>query len=891
MRLTPDQQQLVDEHKPESKTLTGLQQALALAADGWHVFPLRPGSKEPLLPRAHRNDVDKKRCRGECGLDGHGAWDGTTDEDKIRKWWSQHPNAGIGANLGDDRIAFDVDVQHGGRFYTAFPDTRRHLSGRGNGNAHLIYRFELGSATSRVKSGNSALGQGVDIKTGRGSYIVMPGTRHEETGRLYTVAVNNDGNEHLLTDGELQAIYDEAGVTLSATSRGAHRGLTALTGGKVTQAQGTLARLLSSPPTRGEGRTNDWLTQVAGHYAKMHRDKRDLYEVEVRRAIQMVDPNYEDTDKVLESVWATEHEAHPERDATIDNGFLTGDRRGLFCQVVEAVGDGKVYTLAPYGNFDIEALGVAVDEQQHRNYWVRIFWAGQQVDTTLPGELLGDDRAVRRWLARFGANYSEPPNAFPKLPVGTRLQRYLEAQRPAEVHVVPVLGWSDELNVFVTLDGVITATGPATKEESGVVADPKLVERDLAPFKYGFDGSMEEARSVLSEVLTFQDEQVVSLFGAWWAACLLKPQLQTKTSLFPFFGVEAASESGKTNGFFRLMVALNGNTRGHVAPTRPVLRDLASSNRNGIVWADDLDDLSAYGEILRASTSNGTASKMDIDRNGIKNTQIVAPILISGEQLGMSTQKALADRAIVLEVPSPTDRRSLRDPSRPQWDDVIALVNRYSGVDGLSVLAGWYQAFAQEQAESVVSALVDARRRGRGRHGDKHAVLVAGARLLDSLLGDEDAWAAGGVHTQRVLAWVDSDEGHLSADNSLTMEILPWALRTFHVQGQPVEHLGRFSNLDTPAYIRELGEPVLGGDGGVEVWLSSSLLFDAWARDRNHRVDARTATKMALQQQADRVTVPGSSKAVKVSGTSRVVRYRKLLPEYAELVLSRVNAG
>src|SRR5690606_19989039 len=132
--------------------------------------------------------------------------------------------------------------------------------------------------------------------------------------------------------------------------------------------------------------------------------------------------------------------------------------------------------------------------------------------------------------------------------------------------------------------------------------------------------------------------------------------------------------------------------------------DYASANHNGIVWADDLDDLTAYGEILRASTSNGTASKMDIDRSGITNTRIVSPIMISGEQLGMSTQKALNDRAVVLHVPSPTARRSLRDSSRPQWDDIVALTARFSGTQGLAVLAGHYQ----QAALSVVPLAMDA---------------------------------------------------------------------------------------------------------------------------------------------------------------------------------------
>jgi len=894
MKLTPEQ---LGQPEPSTPTNT-LQMALRLASDGWHVFPISSGSKMPLLPKAHdvKKNPELRRCRGECGRDGHGAWDGTTDPDKIRKWWGNHPTANIGANLGDDRIAFDVDLNHGGTFLQSFPTTRRHLSGRGNGNAHLIYNISGSALAQAIRGGNGTsggLGDGMDIKVGRGMYIIMPGSRHEETGKLYTLEPDHD--EHMLTDDEVQAIYDEAGVALSATARGAAKGISAVTGAKPrpTGRSGPqmLSELLQNPPERGSGQANDWLTRVAGHYAKMHRDKRDLYEVEVRRAADLMG-GYEDTEKVLESIWSTETEEHPERAATLNNGWLVGNDRALFCQISQKVGDDTIFTLSPYADFDIEARGVAVDDNNHRAYWVRIKWRGQEIDATLDGETLGDDRALRRWLAAFGATIDPPFQAYPKTSPGVRIQRYLESQDPSPVNIVDTLGWHEDLHAFVTHEGIITAEGPATKEQAGVVANPQLIIRDVAPYKYGFEGTYEEAVEVLREVMTFQTPEVVAVFGAWWAACLLKPQIQTQTSIFPFFGIEAASESGKTNGYFRLMVGLNGNTRGQVAPTKPVLRDSASANRNGIVWADDLDDLTAYGEILRASTSNGTASKMDMDRNGIRNTQIVAPILISGEQLGMGTQKALADRSIIIPVPSPTERMSLKPgPKRIQWFDVMDLTNRFSGVDGLAAIAGWFQSAALQRVEETLLALAESKKTGKGRHGDKVAVLMAGAALLDSLLGAEGAWEGQGPTSLGVAAWATAHEGGLIADNTLTMEVLPWAMRIYKNPDAPQEYtMGRFQGIDTPVFVRWTGEPTLDAVNGAEVWISASLLADAWARDHNHRVDARTATKTALSQQADRVCEVGTSKPFKVSGTARTGRYRKLLPEYARLVLARVDS-
>jgi hypothetical protein len=864
-------------------------QALEHARDGWNVFPLRPGQKEPLFKRAHGPGDP---CKGECGQDGHGTYDGTQNLDRIKRWWAKTPSANIGANMGDDRLAIDVDVYHGGKRLAAFPPTREHPSGRGDGSVHLIYRYEPGSAASMLRPGTSVFGDGIDIRIGRGSYVVLPGSIHPESRKPYGT---NGAEIHTLTDAELAAIYEEAGKTPTATVRGASRGITAVKPTPRATIAGTLNDLLQNPPARGAGQTNDWLTRVAGHYAKLHRSMRDLYETHVREAAAKVDPDYEDTEKVLESVWSAEVGNHPERDMTEVNGYLRGTGRTLLCQVSSrADDDGPRFSEAQYAPFDIRALGVAINpETSRRSYWVEITRLnGEVIRTAVDSETFGDERSVKRWLAGFACTTYQPVNASPQMPVTTRLLQYMESQQPPEVKITPTLGWHPELAVFVTHDGVITEDGPKPKEQSGVVADPRLLERDVAPFTYGFEGDEEEVRRVLTEVQTFQDETVTALFGAWWAACLLKPQIQERTSIFPFFGVEAASESGKTNGYFRLMVALNGNTRGQVVPTRPVLRDLASSNGNGIVWADDLDDLTAYGEILRASTSNGTASKMDIDRNGVKSTQIVAPIFITGEHLGMNSQKALADRAVVIDAASPVGRKSLRDPSRAQWDDILDLMAQYPSKEGLAVLAGRLQQMALQRAEQTLQILRDERRTVSGRTGDKAAVMLAGAHLLDSLLGHEQAWEGQGPTVQAVRGWLglQTTRDSLNSDNTLTLQILPWAISTFHPTDRPEEQrMGRFQGIDSPVLV--VRDPNAGDllAADTEVWINTRLVAAAWARDHMHRVAVRTESEDAIRQQADRVCEAGTSKPFKVAGTSRAQRYRKLSSLYAAAVLARAE--
>lgn len=857
-----------------------LTEALKLAEHGWHVFPLTPGSKVPT------------KSSGGCK-------DGTRDTDQIRKWWTNMPNAGIGANLGDDLICFDIDLQNGGEFLNAFPVTRTHYSGRGNGNAHLIYRYEPDSMAAQVKPKNAALGRGIDIKVTRGAYIVMPPTPHENTGDPYRLGAENDAEYHTLTDEELQDIFDEAGILMSAALRGVQKGLSVVTGDKdrTKDARAKLGAagagrggggvqfltdLLENPPI--EGSRNEWLSKVCGHYAKQYRDKEDLYRFHIAEANKKLNPPLEDweVDKTADSIWGTEVSQHPEREAGDKTGWLVGNGRILFCQVATKSGDETVMQLSPYADFDMIAEGVAVDDAMRRVYWVKLMWNGHTIRTTVDSSILGDDRKLRGWLASYGASWDAPFNAVPKTLPGVRLMRYLAAQNPPEVAIVDTLGYQRAPNWagFVTHDGLITEDGWTVKEQAGVVANPKLVERDLAPYHYGWAGSRDEAVGVLKEVLQFQEPETAAMFGAWWAACLLKPQISDATSLFPIFGVEATSESGKTTGFFSLMVQLNGNHQGHVAPTRPVLRDYTSANRNGIVWVDDLDSLQAYEELLRASTTNGTVAKMDVDNSGVKSTQIVAPMLISGENLGFDGQKALSDRSVVISISSPKARKGKNGGL--QWDDIVELQDRYrDNPGGLTDLAGWFVVDALKWSKQTVKAV--GKYKGEGRNGNKHGVIIAGACLLDSILKGE--WTEEGENVERVKRWAGTESVNaLDQDNTLTMGVLPWALR---VWGQPEDvapsEMLRFTGINTPAVLKKSTDPMR---TVPEVWYSTTLLADAWARDKNGRISERTESAKALQQQA--AALGGDRKAMKVLGTKQAVKMRLLPMEYTQAVLDRI---
>ncbi len=158
-----------------------LQAALAAAARGWAVFPLRPGTKRPALH-------GQSRCprTGAC-TGGHVKWEGraTTDPERITRAWTQAPfNIGL-ATGPSGLVVVDLDLPKDGaagptgaevfaalceRAGKPLPDTFR--AGTASGGQHLYF-----TAPNTLRLGNSAglLGELVDTRAW-GGYVVAPGS-------------------------------------------------------------------------------------------------------------------------------------------------------------------------------------------------------------------------------------------------------------------------------------------------------------------------------------------------------------------------------------------------------------------------------------------------------------------------------------------------------------------------------------------------------------------------------------------------------------------------------------------------------------------------------------------------------------------------------------------
>lgn len=92
--------------------MTGLLDAALDAAERGPVFSLAPRSKVPAIASAHPvGDPLRNKCRGECGRDGHGLHDATTDLERIREWWERWRRANIGLRTGVVFDVLDVDVK------------------------------------------------------------------------------------------------------------------------------------------------------------------------------------------------------------------------------------------------------------------------------------------------------------------------------------------------------------------------------------------------------------------------------------------------------------------------------------------------------------------------------------------------------------------------------------------------------------------------------------------------------------------------------------------------------------------------------------------------------------------------------------------------------------
>lgn len=138
--------------------MNNLEYAAALAALGWRVHPLRPGSKLPMLPGWQ-----------------HAA---TNDAATVAAWWTETPAAGIGIATGAPVIVLDVDTANGKPGAASFaaliaehgPLPQTLTARTASGGFHYYF-----STSEPIRNSANKVGKALDVR-GAGGYVVAPPT-------------------------------------------------------------------------------------------------------------------------------------------------------------------------------------------------------------------------------------------------------------------------------------------------------------------------------------------------------------------------------------------------------------------------------------------------------------------------------------------------------------------------------------------------------------------------------------------------------------------------------------------------------------------------------------------------------------------------------------------
>lgn len=140
--------------------------ALKYIALGWHIFPIKPGTKRPYEGT-------------------HGVKDATNDEAIVRVWWTENPDAGIGLACGKASGVYAVDIDldeakgiNGYESLAEFPkipDTICQETPRGG--IHILFSAEIPPANK------NSFRLGIDIR-GEGYYILLAPSIHPN-GKQY----------------------------------------------------------------------------------------------------------------------------------------------------------------------------------------------------------------------------------------------------------------------------------------------------------------------------------------------------------------------------------------------------------------------------------------------------------------------------------------------------------------------------------------------------------------------------------------------------------------------------------------------------------------------------------------------------------------------------------
>lgn len=151
--------------------------AAELAEYGWHVFPCRPGGKEPATT--------------------HGVKDASNDLEQVADWWARTPAANIGIACGPSRlVVIDLDMgdnKNGIKRWTElagdYPPAPTYTVTTPSGGRHHYYQADQGP---ELHNSASKLAPGIDVRAAGGyvlaAWSMLPNGHYSEPAHPLEVA-------------------------------------------------------------------------------------------------------------------------------------------------------------------------------------------------------------------------------------------------------------------------------------------------------------------------------------------------------------------------------------------------------------------------------------------------------------------------------------------------------------------------------------------------------------------------------------------------------------------------------------------------------------------------------------------------------------------------------
>jgi len=440
--------------------------ALGYAKKGKPVFPCAPGKKTPLTA--------------------HGFKDATTDEARIRQWWTEHPRAWIALPTGAPSgiVVLDIDIKNGAKGaeslaaletqHGKLPKTKRQRTQ--SGGWHYLFKNPL---DVELKNSTSKLGDGIDVRANGGYVILAPSEGYKwETGKDTPLADLPQWGIDLLTskpkpapkppkkpperrgdapaakywqtayDGELDKMRDAAEGTRNGILNGVAFRMAQMVSGEesgnfITEsmAHETIAAAVSAGLSEAEAKK----TFASGFQAGLQSPATKPERPEYRR---QSDYDYNDGD-------GGEAQPHGKAQEPLRNGEYRMNKSGLVKGVANAEGEVAGVPVT-FTSFQVLGLARGIDQG---GWGIVLSWLdrdGAEHIETIQFRLLSGDAKELAALFTSGGGLLAPSPKAPR-----QLTEYLAGLLPGEqrrLRIVDACGWQQGDSFTLPDGGVIGQT-------------------------------------------------------------------------------------------------------------------------------------------------------------------------------------------------------------------------------------------------------------------------------------------------------------------------------------------------------------------------------------------------------------------------------------------------